>query len=397
MVSDNNKSNNNNITTLNSVIDGSVAVAMSGGADSSAVAVILKERGINTLGITMSLCNEPCAPNNLSNSNYDSKAVAASIGISHRTLDLTSAFADKIINPFVVAYNSGYTPNPCVLCNRAIKFGALRYFAKKLGCAHIATGHYACIKLKESCDTKAVYGLYTAFDNNKDQSYFLYTLTQQDLAHTLFPVGEMRKEDVRNLLQEHGLIVANKKESQDICFVPNGGLCEFIEQRSDKSSANSTQCGVIVDTMGRTMGTHSGIHRYTIGQRRGLAIASSEPLYVVDISVLSNTITVGKKNELERSSFFVGYVNWINGDVINRPFKSLTKVRYRNAGVFCQITPVSDDMVCVTFEDKWSSVSPGQSAVFYGDADSSGRREVLGGGVILKDQERISWLERAMN
>lgn len=361
---------------------------MSGGADSSAAALLLKQNGFSVVGITMAVdhCNASLVT--------DTKEVAKFLNINHYVTDLSIEFTNQVIDPFVTAYMSGYTPNPCVMCNRAMKFSALRQRAVEFGCSHVATGHYARIKEKNSeQNVPKVYGLYTACDVTKDQSYFLYTLTQKDLAYTLFPIGEMTKGEVRELLSSHALPVANKEESQDICFVPNASVSDFIEKRN----THPIQNGTIVDTQGCALGKHVGIHRYTIGQRKGLGIASSDPLYVIDINSTSNTVTVGRKHELERSSFFVGYVNWVSGEIPNMPFQCLTKLRYRNAGVVCQIIPVTNDMVCVTFTGEWSSVSPGQAAVFYADADCNGMREVLGGGIILKDQERVAWLERAMH
>lgn len=359
-----------------------VLVAMSGGVDSAAAACLLKEQGYDIVGVAMQVWDYRsfggnssratcCAPGDFD----DARVVAEAQGFPFYVFDFEENFRDDVINPFINSYLKGLTPNPCLDCNRKVKFSKLRQRARSLGIEQVATGHYARIRAI-SGDKKA---LFTAADLNKDQTYFLYAITQDELSATIFPVGDMVKSDVRNYLSSKGLSIAQKAESQDICFVP-GSVSEFI--RKEKQIVNT--CGRIINTAGVELGSHEGIFEYTIGQRRGLGVSHSNPLYVVDIDSEKNEVVVGEKHELERSSFIVDNVNWISG-VVAQKIKALVKLRYRHPGVICELESLSHGQVLVKFTDEWTPVSPGQAAVFYAvDANTDGAREVFGGGIIAK-------------
>lgn len=361
-----------------------IVVAMSGGVDSCATALLLVEQGHSIMGVAMQVWDYRknggnatratcCAPSDFD----DAREIADSRGFPFYVFDFEDSFYDSVIQPFINSYLEGKTPNPCLDCNRKVKFAQLRARALALGATKVATGHYAQIRQKGD----GSYGLYTSVDRAKDQSYFLYALEQADLANTYFPVGGMTKPEVRAYLESHGFRVASKAESQDICFV-SSSVGEFIE----KETGTRPPSGRFVTADGETLGSHPGVHHFTVGQRRGLGLSDKFPLYVLDIDSTQNEVTVGPKEALERAYFSVGEVNWISGHVPSMPFRSRVKLRYRHEGILCEVRPVGPDRAEVHFVEGWTAVSPGQAAVFYREHDEvDGAVEVLGGGRILKE------------
>ena len=352
---------------------GRVLVAMSGGVDSSVVARLLVEQGYECLGATMRLAtNEDDRPGERTCCSTDDVADARSAcwdaGIRHRTFDYTREFARDVIDPFVAAYEAGLTPNPCVACNRHLKFGALLERARELGCDYLATGHYARVTHDERG-----YHLLKGVDAAKDQSYFLFGLTQERLAHVMFPLGGMRKDpEVRELAEGFGLVAAHKKDSEGICFVPEGDHLRFIEQRTGRKA----RPGDVLDTEGNVLGTHQGALRYTLGQRKGLGVACARPVYVCAIDTEANTVTLGDEDRLMASSLVACDWNWVSGVVPSGPVEGGAKVRYHQPDQACVATPLADGRVRVEFERPQRAITPGQAVVFYqGD-------ELIGGGTI---------------
>jgi tRNA-specific 2-thiouridylase len=361
-----------------------VVVAMSGGVDSCAAALLLCEQGYSVIGVAMQVWDYRknggsssratcCAPSDFD----DAREIADSRNFPFYVFDFEDSFYQSVIQPFVHSYLQGKTPNPCLDCNRKVKFHQLRGRAKAFGAEKVATGHYAQIRRKADSS----YGLYTSVDKQKDQSYFLYALNQSDLKETIFPVGGMNKQEVRAYLAAHGFEIASKAESQDICFV-SSSVSDFIERESGTKVAR----GDFVRSDGEKLGEHGGVHNFTVGQRRGLGLSERFPLYVVDIDHESARIVVGPKEELERREFRVGDVNWISGVVPSSPIRARVKLRYRHPGVLCEVSPTEGGAAHVRFLEDWTAVSPGQAAVFYAETDESdGSVEVLGGGRIVKD------------
>ena len=367
-----------------------IVVAMSGGVDSCAAALMLHEQGHDVIGISMQVWDYRknggnssratcCAPSDFD----DARIIAEKADFPFYVFDFEDSFRDAVISPFVNSYLNGLTPNPCLNCNRYVKFKQLRNRAKALGANRVATGHYAQIKEKD--DRLA---LYTSVDDRKDQTYFLYAMSQKDLAQTLFPIGDMKKPDVRKYLADKGFEQASKPESQDICFV-SGNVGSFIEKNSEVKN----ETGKIVNSSGEQLGEHSGVYNYTVGQRRGLGISNPSPLYVLNIDSSSKEVRVGEKKELERKDFRIKDVNWISGVKPSEPVEALIKLRYRHDGILCKIHPQDSDATgansaettYIEFLDSWSTVSPGQAAVFYrNELEADGSREILGGGIIVK-------------
>lgn len=343
------------------------AVAMSGGVDSSVTAALLKQQGHEVIGITMRLF-APCTTGSGS-AVHDAAMVAAHLGISHHVVDFEAEFRELIIDDFIAEYGCGHTPNPCIRCNRFIKFGLLLDKARELGADLLATGHY----VRKTADPDGTCHLCMARNISKDQSYFLYTLTQERLARLLFPLGEIgSKDEVRRLAREFGLPVAEKGDSQEVCFIPGDDYVAFLEG----SAALADTRGEIVHLDGTLLGRHRGTHRYTIGQRKGLGIAWKEPLYVVEIDSGNNRVVVAE----QRYAFAEGLLATDLGWVAETPESEATvtcKIRYRHQPVACRLWVLEDETCEVRFDQPQKAVTPGQSVVFYrGD-------EVLGGARIL--------------
>jgi len=345
-----------------------VAVAMSGGVDSSLAAYVLKEAGFDVIGVTMVLIDSDDGTNAAAR---DAGIVAAEIGIPHYTVDLRSQFEQEIVRRFVSTYIAGRTPNPCVLCNRAIKWGALRDYAWSLGYDLFATGHYA--RIARHADGSL--SLLTGIDREKDQSYFLWALDSGSLSRTLFPLGATTKAENRARAQSIGLKTAERAESQEICFIPGNDYREFLRRRFHGEVPRSMTEGNIMDMMGNVVGTHQGTAFYTIGQRRGLGVAAGRPIYVIMMDADSNTVFIGTKDDLMSSFMKVVNLNWIGGHPPAGAFGCSTRIRYRHPGALSEVI-VTGDSAMVSFDEPQSAVTPGQSAVFY-DGEC-----VIGGGII---------------
>jgi tRNA-specific 2-thiouridylase len=344
-----------------------IAVAMSGGVDSSVTAALLKQEGHEVIGITMRLF-APCT-DGAGSAAHDAAVVARHLSIPHHVADFEPEFRDLIINDFIAEYSCGQTPNPCVRCNRYVKFGLLLDKARELGADLLATGHY----VRTTVDADGVYHLRTARNIRKDQSYFLYTLTQERLAQLVFPLGEVEsKEEVRRLAREFGLPVAEKIDSQEVCFIPGDDYVAFLEA----SGGLIDTAGDIIHLNGTLLGRHAGTHRYTIGQRKGLGIAWSEPLYVVAIDTERNRVVVGEQHNVFAGGLRAEDVSWIQPPP-GHEFSSSCKIRYRHQPVACRVRITGDGACEVHFIEAQKSVTPGQSVVFYRSD------EILGGGRIV--------------
>jgi tRNA-uridine 2-sulfurtransferase len=346
-------------------------VAMSGGVDSSVTAGLLLEEGYDVQGVSLRMWEgaDKLGPRNCSD-HRGAKEIAAILGIPHTLLDLRSRFVETVIKPFVQDYLRGRTPNPCVACNRDFKLGALLSWARERGADYVATGHYARVVQENSGERLS---LFRGADAGKDQSYFLFALSQEQLAHTLFPLGEMRKSDVRETARRLGLPVADRPESQDICFGDYKALVESYANQNEISG------GEVIDRAGKVLGRHSGIHGLTIGQRKGLGVSAPQPMYVLDIEQQSKRVVVGKRAELACKGLLARSINWI-APLDEEEFAAEVQIRYRAPAIPCAVRRNHDRGCEVRFAQDFPSVTPGQAAVFYrGD-------HVLGGG----------WIERAL-
>lgn len=345
-----------------------VAVALSGGMDSSLGAALLKQSGWDVRGLHFLL---PASPSKAGERRRLVRKVADHLGIPCDFLDLSEIFTQRVITPFIEAYLKGHTPNPCVLCNEVIKFDGLSNFAGKMGIQRIATGHYAVIKKP----SKGIFELWRGPDKNKEQSYFLHRLTQDHLSKTLFPLADLTKKAARKLGERLGLPTVSEPESQEICFIPGNDYRLFMEKREGKQISHK---GDIVDRDDHKVGEHLGTYRYTIGQRHGLGIASPRPYYVMGIRPADNLIVVGRKEDLLSSRVEADDFRWMDGESPGRDLNVLAQIRYRHRPAPGRLTALSPDRVRFEFDEPQSAVTPGQALVCY-----EGER-VLGGGWIRK-------------
>lgn len=355
-------------------------IAMSGGVDSAVAALLMRDAGFECIGCTMRLYDNADAGIPASRTccsledAEDAKSVAYRLGMPHYTFNFTDEFRERVIGKFVGCYSRGETPNPCVDCNRYLKFGKLLERARVLGCDCVVTGHYARIEAENG-----KYYLKKAADPGKDQTYVLYMLTQAQLAHIRFPLGGLTKTETRRIAEEHGFVNARKPDSQDICFVPNGDYARVIELHTGQKS----QPGNFVDHNGKLLGRHQGIIRYTIGQHRGLGLGWHEPLYVLRIDAAKNEVVLGPRDAIYKRELTAADFNWISGEAPSAPFRCAAKTRYRQTEQPAAAEALPDGRVRVTFDEPQRAITPGQSVVLY-DGDT-----VLGGGTIIEDEVEI--------
>lgn len=348
-----------------------IMIGMSGGVDSSVSALLLKKAGFDVSGVTMIL--KPLdilseeEKKHLYDDASDAAAVCEKLGIEHFAPDLSEEFRNKVIDYFVSDYFSARTPNPCVQCNINLKFGKMLDFALEHGYDHVATGHYAKIEERDGRF------LLKRADTRKDQSYFLYGLSQFQLAHAVFPLHDIDKPEARKIAAEAGLPVAERPDSQEICFIKNNNYIDFIERCSERTA----EPGNFVDTKGNVLGRHSGIYKYTIGQRKGLGITFGEPRFVTSINAAENTVTLGPEGSQYRNRLEAENCNFISIPELTSPMEAEVKVRYQAKPAKALISPLPGGKVCVEFEEAQRSVTPGQAVVFY-DGDV-----VIGGGTII--------------
>jgi len=363
-----------------------IAVAMSGGVDSSTVAAMLRAEGSNVIGLTMQLWNqrrlagregmpEPvqgrcCSLDDV----YDARRVAETIGIPYYVVNHEDRFERDVVRPFVQEYLSGRTPIPCSLCNNHLKFDQLLTVAQQIGADAVATGHYARVEFDEGINR---WLLKRPTDRSKDQTYFLFGLTQEQLSHTLFPLGGMTKPEVRELARKYGLALAEKPDSQEICFVPGGDYKKFLDAYlAEQGDSLPDTAGELVTTDGRVIGEHDGIHNFTVGQRKGLGIATGSPLYVLQIKGDKRQVVVGQQENLYSGSMRTRRTNLISMDELREPMRVSVKIRHRHEPAAALIEKTGPDEIAVNFDEPQRAVTPGQAAVFY-DGDI-----VVGGGWI---------------
>jgi len=376
-----------------------IAVAMSGGVDSSTAAALLHQQGHELVGFSMQLWNQRrinvgpdgealpsrcCSLDDL----YDARTVAGKIGFPFYVVNLEDEFERDVVRPFVSRYLDGLTPSPCVACNSFLKFDKLVELAKKVDAEKVATGHYARMRFDEESGR---WLLLRAVNRAKDQSYFLFELTQEQLSYALFPLGEMTKQEVRAIAEAAGLPTAQKPESQEICFIPDGNYARFIErylnelpvinhspvQINHDLDRSRLAAGEIVTSSGEVIGRHQGIHHYTVGQRKGLGISASEPLYVVEIDAKNNRVVVGRSDDLLKKEMLVRRVNWIAINELVEPIRVTAKIRSRAEEAPATLSRPDTESVLVTFDEPQRAITPGQAAVFYND------EIVVGGGWIV--------------
>jgi tRNA-uridine 2-sulfurtransferase len=364
---------------------GLVAVAMSGGVDSSTVPALLLEQGRPVVGLTMQLWNQRRLPELQGEGPaqhrccslddvYDAKAVAQYLKFPHYVVNFEAQFEERVVRPFVDQYLSGRTPIACTNCNTDVKFEPLLRMARQIGAERLATGHYARIRKN---DETSRWELLRARDESKDQSYFLWGLSQEQLSRSEFPLGELTKEDVREVARRAKLPVAEKPESMELCFVPNGNYVQFIQAYSRESGISLRgDAGEIMTETGEVIGRHNGVHEFTVGQRKGLGFAVGKPLYVLSIDQKQNRVVVGDDNALRTTTFEIDDVNWVSCERPPAPMRAIVKIRHKHQPATAIIEPLDSNRMRVTFDSSQRAITPGQAAVFY-DGD-----RVLGGGWI---------------
>jgi len=361
-----------------------IVVAMSGGVDSSVAAGMLADEGHEVIGISMQLYDHAerdavtgaarfgscCTIDDL----HDARRAASFLGVPHYIMNFERQFQASVVSNFVTEYVNGRTPIPCTHCNSDLKFSTLLEHAAGLQAEAVATGHYARVWFDES---RQRYVLGRGVDTSRDQSYFLFGLTQEQLARAVFPIGSLKKSAVRDYARQRGLPVADKAESREICFVPDGDYARFVEDHAGAPPSS----GDIVDTDGRVVGRHRGLHRYTVGQRKGLGLSSAIPLYVVGLETGDNRVVVGPRTMLERTACLVADVNWIEGQAPPESVRASAQIRYQHAPASATVTPLGDGLARLEFDGPQAAIAPGQAAVFYEDD------VVLGGGWIASGRE----------
>lgn len=349
-----------------------VVVAMSGGVDSSVAAALLKKQGYEVIGMMLRLWSEPgredsnrcCTPDSMALA----RRVAARLDIPFYVVDAKEIFHSTVVQFFIDGYAQGLTPNPCLVCNRIIRWEFLLNHALVMGADFMATGHY--VRMRTTADGR--WQLHRAIDLNKDQSYVLYFLTQEQLNRSLFPVGEYSKNQIRSLASDFGLPVASRPDSEDLCFTSGGDYREFIRRFAPRIA----QPGQVVNRLGKVLASHQGLPFYTVGQRKGLGIAAPQPLYVLAKDISSNTLIVGTEDERGQSELKVGQVNWLGCEPPLTPIRAKVKIRYTSQPAWAEISPVGE-FVNVRFENAQRDITPGQAAVFYDDD------VLVGGGIIV--------------
>ena len=345
---------------------------MSGGVDSSVAAALLVQQGYQVIGMMLRLWSEPgkesanrcCTPDAMA----VARQVCAKLNIPFYAIDARKGFYDQVVNYFIEGYIKGITPNPCLVCNRAIRWGFLLHQAQNISAKYLATGHYA--RIRKDDDSK--YQLLRGIDYTKDQSYVLYTLDQKKLAQTLFPLGGYTKSEVRQMARDFNLPVAERSESQDLCFVGDGDYRDFLQRHSPQIATR----GPIVNCDGQILGQHQGLAFYTIGQRKGLGISASQPLYVINKDVDHNILFVGTREQLEVQTIHVKHVNWVSGATPESAFQADIKIRYKSQEMQGTVTPIDAPRAQIDLDQPLRGITPGQAAVFYD------QEVCLGGGII---------------